>query len=468
MARRSNGFVAFAAGLGTGYLNGEKAKKDQERQDKKDKSDEEDRQARRDEVAYQHGKDLKTDAENTDYVQGMADANAMKTGELIDQTGAKAGLTAPDWSSRIDTATNPAAARVNSFDTAPQQVLTDEQKAAIADTYAQQSQTTGAADWVASDAPNSMIKKTTQSDILEAKANAAQKLGVRGMPQAEAYKEKASLEHVKDLQMQVLSPKNTLDDVLKKYDDLPDGQSMSHETDPVTGKIMIHASNDQTGQKMSINGPEGFANENSARQYLATMIGDNPDKVMALIDKGVAERAAAAKAALEERKTANAEKKTDNMITLQGMRDDAAAARLGSTLTSLDKRAAARQNANEDKTTPTQQANNAEIALARKRMAGMTVDDVKAKTQQFLPNGRDNPNFDQTISQAYRTANQHMVGSDPQFDSFSERAQPIKSKQTPKERFLSDPSMKSLNMGKLTSNGWEVTDSSGKIIGHWK
>lgn len=127
------------------------------------------------------------------------------------------------------------------------------------------------------------------------------------------------------------------------------------------------------------------------------------------------------------------------------------------------------------KVTPSQQSSNAEIDLARKRMTNMSMSEVRAKTQQYLPNGRENPSYDPTIAQAYRTANQRKVGADPTFDAFSAKAQPINNPvQTPKaianpeSRFKSDPAMKGFALGAKTPKGYEVKDASGKLVGYWE
>lgn len=127
------------------------------------------------------------------------------------------------------------------------------------------------------------------------------------------------------------------------------------------------------------------------------------------------------------------------------------------------------------KVTPTQQSSNAEIDLARKRMAGMSMDEVRAKTQQYLPNGRENPSYDPTIAQAYRTANNRKVGADPTFDAFAAKAQPInnpvqkpKAIANPESRFKAEPAMRNYTLGAKTTKGYEVKDASGKLVGYWE
>lgn len=170
-----------------------------------------------------------------------------------------------------------------------------------------------------------------------------------------------------------------------------------------------------------------------------------------------------------------AETKADAAARIAGFHEDSRDARQQKGLDAMAERqdkqleAMARLAAGRDgKITNTQEANNQEIILARKRLTGMDMNDVKAKIQQFLPNGRENPQFDPTVSQAYRTANQRMVGHDPEFDRLTENAQPLKQPSTPAEKFKADPAMKGMVMGKPTPNGWEVRNGNGQLIGHWK
>lgn len=184
------------------------------------------------------------------------------------------------------------------------------------------------------------------------------------------------------------------------------------------------------------------------------------------------QQTAAVKADAAERLANLREDRRDERQTAQieamGARQDRQLAALdrrqGAQLSSMERRA----EANAGKITQAQQANNQEIALARKKMEGMTDGDVRAKLQQFLPNGRENPEYDPIIATTWRIANQRMVGDDKEFDARVANAQPMKKPQTPAEKFKADPAMKNFIMGKFTARGWEVMDADGKLIGHYR
>lgn len=147
--------------------------------------------------------------------------------------------------------------------------------------------------------------------------------------------------------------------------------------------------------------------------------------------------------------------------------------RLTAQLDSRERMQAAKDKAAAGKVTPAQAANNAEISLARKRLAGMTMDDIKGKTQQFLPNGRENPAYDPMLATVWRTANQRMVGDDPSFDAFAQNVQPIGAGQqsgqrNAADRFKADAAMSGHTLGAETPNGFEVRDASGNLIGHYR
>jgi hypothetical protein len=150
---------------------------------------------------------------------------------------------------------------------------------------------------------------------------------------------------------------------------------------------------------------------------------------------------------------------------------DAQDARLTAQLDSRERTQTAKAEAEAGKVTLAQHANNSEIKLARKRMAGMSMADIKGKIQQFLPNGRENPNFDPTLSSTWRRANQRMVGDDPGFDAFSQQMQPAANptgQPSITDRFNADKAMQGHVLGAETQNGHEVYDASGKLIGYYR
>lgn len=150
---------------------------------------------------------------------------------------------------------------------------------------------------------------------------------------------------------------------------------------------------------------------------------------------------------------------------------DAQNARLTAQLDSRERIQAAKTEAEAGKVTPAQHANNAEIILARKRMTGMSMNDIKGKTQQFLPNGRENPNYDSTLSSTWHLANQRMVGNDSGFDAFSQRMEAAANsagQPSIADRFNADKAMQGHVLGAETQNGHEVHDASGKLIGYYR
>lgn len=113
---------------------------------------------------------------------------------------------------------------------------------------------------------------------------------------------------------------------------------------------------------------------------------------------------------------------------------------------------------------------NAEIDAARKLVAGLSPEEIKRRTAKQTNTGRDNPDFDPTLEHAMTLSNRRKVGAD---DVFDQRPQP--GAQQPQgtagdaiTRFRADPSMKDHRLGKLTENGTEVFDSTGKLIGHYR
>jgi len=176
MSRRTiNNIAALVAGFGTGYMQTEKQKRDQERQDKKDKADEEDRQLRRDDIAMQKKREA-------DALAGFDAASKMKVGELRNEQGVVDNSEAA-WQQRI--ATTP-----DNEGNLP----TAEVAAATAPIYAQEAAKKGSEKWLSSSAANAIlgeVKPTSRGDIKRTEAEAMAKLGITGLPQAMAMKEKA-------------------------------------------------------------------------------------------------------------------------------------------------------------------------------------------------------------------------------------------------------------------------------------
>lgn len=176
------------------------------------------------------------------------------------------------------------------------------------------------------------------------------------------------------------------------------------------------------------------------------------------------------KADADDQKLAIAEKKLELAEKLAALREDGMNARTQAQIDAADRRA--RSQNNDNRLTPAQEANNAEISLARRRLTGMTSEEVKARSSELDASGRKNPLYDPTIAKTHALANQRMVGADPTFDQFAAKQKPIKGvqkleKQSPRSRFYADPAMQGSTLGKLTTKGWEVRDKSGKLSGYW-
>lgn len=122
--------------------------------------------------------------------------------------------------------------------------------------------------------------------------------------------------------------------------------------------------------------------------------------------------------------------------------------------------------------TLSQQRGNAEISAARERIAGLTPEEIKRKSASFTATGRENPEYDESISRAVKLAGRRMVGDDSEFDNRQQAQQPAgqhgydRSEVT--SRFRSERAMDRYKLGNDTPNGVEVLDASGKVIGHYR
>jgi hypothetical protein len=112
-----------------------------------------------------------------------------------------------------------------------------------------------------------------------------------------------------------------------------------------------------------------------------------------------------------------------------------------------------------------QERGNEEIRAARERISKMDPAEIQRRSQKATNTGRENPDYDPSIARAASLAGRRMVGEDQVFDS----RQPIQAPKTEpvQSRFSTDPAMKGMKMGKLTPSGFEVLDSSGKLLGHY-
>lgn len=114
-----------------------------------------------------------------------------------------------------------------------------------------------------------------------------------------------------------------------------------------------------------------------------------------------------------------------------------------------------------------QERQNFEIDAARERIAGLSPDEIKRKTQQFSATGRENPDFDPTLAKSVTLSNRRKIGDDPVFDARQQDGQPPVAGDLPK-RFQADTAMKGHTLGRQTDQGTEVFDSNGRLIGHYR
>lgn len=170
---------------------------------------------------------------------------------------------------------------------------------------------------------------------------------------------------------------------------------------------------------------------------------------------------------IEDRKDGRETVKDAARDQRDAVREDRRDARQGRQLASMERRLSG------DRITPAQDANNKEIDAARRRLTGMSADDVRRKTQPYTATGRENPDYDQQLAATARLANQRKVGDDPTFDEFSApKPKPATpqtfDRQEVAKRFRYDKSMNAYKLGKDTPNGVEVLDKSGKLLGHYR
>jgi hypothetical protein len=123
--------------------------------------------------------------------------------------------------------------------------------------------------------------------------------------------------------------------------------------------------------------------------------------------------------------------------------------------------------------TATQQRSNLEIDAAREQIANLSPAEIRKRTAKQTDTGRENPDYDPSLSRAASLPGRRKVGDDPAFDNRSSAAQQSQTsqgidRQDVAKRFRSDMSMNSHRLGKDTPNGVEVLDKSGKVIGHYR
>ncbi len=146
-----------------------------------------------------------------------------------------------------------------------------------------------------------------------------------------------------------------------------------------------------------------------------------------------------------------------------------------------DERLAARLNADAAKReatgglTLTQQARNAEIDAARETVAGMDPAEIRRLTAKTTDTGRENPDYRPDLAKAASLAGRRKIGADDVFDQQTagrkEAQQPQPSQPRSREaiakEFRSDRKMDNYRLGRDTSQGVEVLDKQGRVVGFY-
>lgn len=125
----------------------------------------------------------------------------------------------------------------------------------------------------------------------------------------------------------------------------------------------------------------------------------------------------------------------------------------------------AKTGSNAGKLTLSQQRGNAEIDAARQSVDGLTPEEVRRRTAKTTDTGRDNPDFDPALAKASTLAARRKIGSDASFDG---RSQVKPEPPAASVRFKADPTMSKYSLGNQTPNGFEVKDSTGKLVGYYR
>lgn len=119
--------------------------------------------------------------------------------------------------------------------------------------------------------------------------------------------------------------------------------------------------------------------------------------------------------------------------------------------------------------TAMQKVRNAEIDAARRKIEGLDSETIKAKTQRFSATGRENPQYDDQLATRVRLANKRKVGEDDWFDGQNENAKPKSVELADlRDRFITDPRMRGMKLGRDTEKGREVFDSNGRHVGYYR
>lgn len=268
---KGRGIAALIAGFGTGYLTGERLKEEQARQAKKDKADEEDRQLRNADIKMRQDEAAAQKSREADALSGFESASKMKVGELRNEQGAIDNSEAA-WQERI----------ANTPDNEGN-LPTAEVAAATAPIYAQEAAKKGSEKWLSSSAADAIlgeVKPTSRGDIKRTEAAAMAKLGINGLPQSMALKEKADELDIKDLQTKILSA-TSVEELNDNYKIFPDGYDLKSEADPETGRLKYWYESDSGKKHFPDKAmPQDFADFEEMKKFASAFVSGNPEYIM--------------------------------------------------------------------------------------------------------------------------------------------------------------------------------------------
>ena len=122
-----------------------------------------------------------------------------------------------------------------------------------------------------------------------------------------------------------------------------------------------------------------------------------------------------------------------------------------------------------------QQTSNKQIEISRRKIAGMSPEEIRRRTTKTSDTGRNSPDYDPMLAQHVRLASRRMYGRDDEYDGFQPGVTAVQSNTTQRPaqgqqsavaaRFAADPRTRGYTLGKQTPDGYEVLDANGRPIG---
>lgn len=215
-------------------------------------------------------------------------------------------------------------------------------------------------------------------------------------------------------------------------------------------------------------GQGGRASKAALGAALAATISGDAQRDVAGIHAGASQNATAVAARGQEIRAASDENRNQVSMRGQDVRAGTASDRMATDTEIAQARIEERKNTGE-RLTLSQRRSNFEIEAARKAVAGLTPDEIKRKTANFTATGRENPDYDPTLSKAITQSNHRLYGAaDDWFDQRQQAQQPAGTDGDQTTRFKADKAMSGHSLGKQTDQGYEVHDASGRLVGHYR